>query len=212
MISQRAGKIPPFLVMDILERAQELERQGNNIIHLKVGEPDFETPIKIKNAALRAIKTNETHYTHSLGILQLREAIAGHYKIKYNVDVSPDQVIVTMGTSPALHLVLTALLNPGVEVILSDPCYACYPNFVRFVDGVPVGISVYGEDNYALDVDCVKIRTNKKTMAILINSPSNPTGSMLSAQNMKGLANLDTCIISDEIYHGLVYGGKEHLF
>ena len=184
MISQKAKNIPPFLVMDILEKAQDLESKGHDIIHLEVGEPDFDTPLKIKRAAQKAIKENKTHYTHSLGVLQLREAISVFYNKKYNVNISPNQVIVTMGTSAALFLVLSAMLNPGEQVIMGDPCYACYPNFVRFVESVPIQVPVYAENNWALLADKATNWITNKTRAILINSPSNPTGSMLSKQNL----------------------------
>ncbi|RMF90935.1 MAG: aminotransferase class I/II-fold pyridoxal phosphate-dependent enzyme, partial [Nitrospinota bacterium] len=118
MVSKRAQEIPPFIVMDVLERAEEITRvEGQDIIHLEIGEPDFETPPCIVEAAIRALRDGETHYTHSLGILELREAIAEYYLNKYGVTVSPDQILVTSGTSPALFLICAALLDPGDNII-----------------------------------------------------------------------------------------------
>ena len=134
MVTKRAEEIRPFIVMDVLERAQELERQGEHVIHLEVGEPDFDTPSCIREAGERALREGKTHYTHSLGLLELREAICHQYKSNYGVEISPDQVIVTSGTSPAMLLIFGALLEAGDEVIISDPHYACYPNFIRFVE------------------------------------------------------------------------------
>lgn len=210
MLSERAQQIPPFLVMEILEKAKSLERDGADIIHLEIGEPDFPTPVKIRQAAIRALEQGKTHYTHSLGILPLREAIADHYRKKYNVVVSPEQVIVTMGTSPALLLLLSTLVNPGDEVILSDPCYACYPNFIRYVNGQVVSIPVHAKEGFVLQPETIKKKVTSHTKAIMINSPSNPTGTVLSAAILKAITETGPYIISDEIYHGLTYGAEEH--
>ncbi len=210
MASTRSERIPPFLVMEVLEKAQELERLGRRIIHLEVGEPDFETPTRIKAAAIAAIERGETHYTHSLGIRPLREAVAAHYQARYGARVDAEQVIVTMGTSHGLLLTLCALLNPGDEVIISDPCYACYPNFVQYLDAVPVTVPIQAQDGFALNPSEVARKIGPKTKAIMINSPSNPTGTLLSAEVQRELAGLGPYIVSDEIYHGLVYGDLEH--
>ncbi len=138
MISKKAQDISPFIVMDVLEKAQEFERMGERVIHLEVGEPDFDTPECIKEACLRAIQEGKTHYTHSLGLVELREAIAEDYWKKYRVKVSPEQILVASGTSPGLLLLFSALLEPGDEIILSNPYYPCYPNIIQFADGSPV--------------------------------------------------------------------------
>jgi len=198
------------MVMEILEKAQDMERRGEDIVHLEIGEPDLDTPECIKAAARRALRDGKTHYTHSLGILELREAIAEYYKEKYSVDIGIEQIVVTAGTSPALLLVLAALLEPGDEVILSNPHYACYPNFIRFLGGNPVFVPVFEENGFLYDIKAVKASITKKTKAILINSPANPTGAVLSPYHLKSLADLGIYIISDEIYHGLIYGEREH--
>ncbi len=210
MIASRTEKINPFIVMDVLERCQELERSGRDIIHLEVGEPDFDTPAVIKDAAVAALSQGKTQYSHSLGILELRQAICDDYRSRYGVTVSPDRVLVTSGTSPAMLLIFSALLNPGDEIILSDPGYACYPNFITYVDAVPSYLPVFEDAGFQFDPDDVRRRLGRRVKAILINSPSNPTGNLLSADRMKELASLGVPIVSDEIYHGLVYEDTEH--
>lgn len=210
MIASRTERINPFIVMDVLERCQELERSGRDIIHLEVGEPDFDTPAVIKDAAVTALSQGKTQYSHSLGLLELRQAVCDDYTSRYGVTVSPDQVLVTSGTSPAMLLIFSALLNPGDEIILSDPGYACYPNFITYVDAVPNYVPVFEDAGFQLDPDDVKRRLGSRVKAILINSPSNPTGNLLSADRMKELASLGVTIVSDEIYHGLVYEDTEH--
>lgn len=209
-VSKRAREIPPFIVMEVLEKAHELERQGRNVIHLEVGEPDFPTPRCICEAAQEAMEKGETHYTHSLGILELREAICEHYREKYGVHVDPGQILITSGTSPALFMIFSALLEVGEEIIMSDPHYSCYPNYANFLGAKPAFVNVYEEDGFQLRPEEIKKKMGPGTRAILINSPSNPTGNLLSSERMEKISGLGLPIISDEIYHGLVYGDKEH--
>lgn len=209
-VTKRALEIPPFIVMDVLEKAYELEREGHHIIHLEIGEPDFSTPECICEAARESIAKGKTHYTHSLGIIELREAICEHYEKKYGVRVDPAQVLVTSGTSPALLMIFSALLNAGDEIIISDPHYPCYPNFANFLGAKPVFVNVYEEEGFQLRPKEIMEKIGPKTKAILINSPSNPTGNLLSSTRIKEIAALGPTVISDEIYHGLVYGEKEH--
>lgn len=209
-ISQKSEQIPPFLVMDVLERAMEMAANGQDVIHLEVGEPDFDTADNIIQAGLDAMRAGKTHYTPSIGIPELRRAIASHHLQTYGVEVEPGDVVITSGSSPAIFLVLSALLDAGSEIILSDPHYACYPNFIRFLDGVPVFVPASAEDGFQMDPDDVAKAITDKTRAILINSPSNPTGTVMEPERMKRLARLGLPIISDEIYHGLVYEGREH--
>ena len=210
MIAKRAREIKPFIVMDVLDRARAMEHKGIHIIHLEVGEPDFDTPQCVKDAACQALEEGHTHYTHSLGDLKLREAICEHYFERYNASVHPDQIVITSGTSPAMFLLFSALLEQGDEVIISDPHYACYPNFIRFVQGVPVAVPVYEEDGFQYRPEAIEEKITDKTKAIFINSPSNPTGNLLSESRMRAIAEFSPYIISDEIYHGLVYEGQEH--
>jgi aspartate/methionine/tyrosine aminotransferase len=210
MVTRRASEIPPFIVMDVLERAHELELKGKDIIHMEVGEPDFDTPQCINEACFRAIREGKTHYTHSLGLIELREAICEHYFAKHGVTISPDQVIITSGTSPAMFLLLSALLEKGDEIIISNPHYACYPNFISFLDGIPVSVNVYEEEGFQYTTEAIREKITGKTRGILINSPSNPTGNTLGAGRMNEIASLGIPVISDEIYHGLVYDEEEH--
>ena len=187
-----------------------MEGQGIRIIHLEVGEPDFDTPACVKEAACKALDEGHTHYTHSLGILELREAICEYYHNTYGVSIDPDQIVISSGTSPAMFVMFSALLEKGDQVIISDPHYACYPNFIKFLEGEPVTVPVYEEDGFQYRPEAIEEKITEKTNAILINSPSNPTGTLLSESRMKKIADFGPYIISDEIYHGLVYEGKEH--
>lgn len=210
MIAKRTKDIKPFIVMDVLDRARAMERDGIDIIHFEIGEPDFDVPQCVKEATCQALQEGHTYYTDSMGDFPLREAICKHYLKTYNVSVSPDQVGITSGTSPAMLLLFSVLLNKGDEVIISDPHYACYPNFIRFLQGVPVNVPVYEESGFQYNPEEIGKRITPNTKAIVINSPSNPTGNLLSADRMKAISEFSPFIISDEIYHGLVYEGKAH--
>jgi aspartate/methionine/tyrosine aminotransferase len=210
VVSKRTEEMTSFIVMDVLEKACELECRGIDIVHLEVGEPDFDTPECVKEACCKAVRDGFTHYTHSLGLLALREAICQYYHEKYSVSVDPGQVIVTSGSSPAIFMLFAALLEVGDQVILSDPHYACYPNFVKFVQGRVVTVPVFEEDGFQYRPEAIAERLTDRSRAILINSPSNPTGNLLSAGRMQAIADMGPYVVSDEIYHGLVYEGKEH--
>jgi (5-formylfuran-3-yl)methyl phosphate transaminase len=210
MISKKAQEIPPFIVMDVLEKAQELERMGERVIHMEVGEPDFNTPECIKEACFRAIREGRTHYTHSLGLIELREAISEDYSKRYRVKVHPEQILVTSGTSPAMLLLFSALLEPDDEIILSNPYYPCYPNIIRFAGGSPVFVEVKEEEGFQYLPEMIREKLHQEVKGILINSPSNPTGNVMPVERMREIAGLPTFIISDEIYHGLVYEGEAH--
>lgn len=210
MSLERLDQIKPFLVMDVLEKADEMERAGENIIHFEIGEPDFDTPKKIREAAIQSLERSETHYTHSLGIYPLREAVSRWYRNKYRVDIDPEQVIITMGTSPGLLLALSVLVSTNDEVILSNPGYACYESFIRYLQAKPKPVPVVEDNGFQLSIETIRHSITPKTKAILINSPSNPTGVILSTENMIELSNLGIPVISDEIYHGLVYEGRAH--
>ncbi len=212
MFSQKSANLPPFHVMEVLERAQELEREGKNIIHLEIGEPDFPTAPHICDAALDALRAGETKYTHSLGLPQLREAIAEYYNLKFGLDLNLQQVIITSGTSPALLILFMGLLEQGDEVVMSNPYYACYPNFVEYLGGKPVFEYTHEDAGFSLEPEGVARKITDKTKAILINSPCNPTGSVMYPETMRGIAEAagKVPVISDEIYQGLIYKGKDH--
>lgn len=213
-VSRRAREIPSFIAMDVLETAQAMERGGEHIVHLEVGEPDFDTPEAVRRAACEALERGETHYTHSLGIHELRAAVATHYRARYGVDVDPERVIITSGSSPAFFLIFAALLNGGDEVILTDPHYASYPTLIEFCDGVPVYVRVREEEAFQFVPEELATRFTPRTKGVLVNSPANPTGTLISRERLARIARLaegaGAYVISDEIYHGLVYEGREH--
>ena len=203
-------KMTSFIVMDVLERANELQRQGVDIIHLEVGEPDFDVPECVTEAVVEAYKNHQTHYTHSLGDPELRQEIANLYKREYGVDVDKDQILVTSGSSPAILLTMILLCNENSEVILSNPGYACYKNFVLGAHAKPVNVPLKAENGFQYQVEDIKEKITENTAAIFINSPMNPTGIVLEESFMKEVSQLGVPVISDEIYHGLVYEGKAH--
>ncbi len=209
-LPQRSRDISPFIVMEVLEKAQQMEAQGIDIIHLEVGEPDFEIPESVKIASNVAMRTGYTHYTHSMGDPQLRKVISRQYHNRYGVEVDPGRIIITSGSSPAIHLVLSVMMEYGQEVIIPDPGYACYPNFIKHLGGKPVPVHCKEENGFQYDPVQVRELINKNTAAVFINSPSNPTGHLTPPDTMKAISDLGKWIISDEIYHGLVYEGKEH--
>jgi len=210
MISAKAQGISPFIVMEVLERASVLEKEGHHIIHLEVGEPDFDVPTCVSQASEQALKQGRTHYTHSLGDPELRQEISRYYFKEYGVSVSPDQILVCSGTSPAILMILLALCNPDDEIILSDPGYACYPNFISLAGAKMVKVPVYEEDGFQYRPENIGKAITSRTKAILINSPMNPTGNLLSPETLKSISGFAPYIISDEIYHGLVYHDRAH--
>jgi len=209
-VATRAKEFRSFIVMDVMERASALERQGRDIIHLEIGEPDFNTPGCIREAGITAIKEGKTHYTHSLGIPELREVICDFYLERYGVRLSPDRVLITSGTSPAMLLIFSAILEKGDEIIVSNPYYPCYPNLIEYAGGRCTFVDTREDNGFQFLPEEVAKGISPRTRAILINSPSNPCGTLLSAEKMQNLLELGPYVISDEIYHGLVYEGKEH--
>lgn len=192
--------------MEIMERAQELERAGADVVHLEVGEPDFNVPACVHRAAEAASASGKTHYTHSLGLPELREAISEYYRTRYGVRVEPGRIIITTGSSGGLALLIALLLDPGDEVLLPNPGYACYPNFVRAFHGEPAFVKVDAEGGYRYHPERFAARITSRTRALLVNSPANPTAALQSRETLAQLAALPIPLISDEIYHGLEYG------
>lgn len=204
--------------MDVLERANEMQRQGIDIIHLEVGEPDFDVPSCVNTAVRQALDEHHTHYTHSLGDPELRTEIARLYKREYGVEVDPDCIIVTTGSSPAILFVMMLLCDVDSEIILSNPGYACYKNFIHAAHGKPVFVPLSAQNGFQYNVDDIRHNITSRTAGIFINSPMNPTGALLEESFFEQLGRIadprtgaGVPIISDEIYHGLVYGsGKVH--
>jgi aspartate/methionine/tyrosine aminotransferase len=207
--ADRLAHIQPFHVMALLARAKELEAQGRDIVHMEIGEPDFDTPEPIVAAAQRALQAGATHYTPALGLPELREAIARHYRQRHGVDVPARRVIVTPGGSGALLLALGALVSPGREVLMTDPGYPCNRNFVRFVDGVPRPVPVTAATHYQFAPEHVEQYWTERAAAAMLASPSNPTGTLLAPDALREIvAQVHArggAVIVDEIYHGLVY-------
>ena len=212
--AKRCKKITPFIVMEIMEKIHKMEKSGIDIIHMEIGEPDFNVPECVNQATVDALSANETHYTHSLGDIRLREAISHYHKTTYNTLIDPDQIIITSGTSPGMLLLFSALLNPGDEVIISDPHYACYANFINYVQGIPVTVPVFEKEGFVYTPQAIKEKITSKTKAVFIDSPSNPTGNVISQKRMQQIVDVakenHLYVVSDEIYHGLVYEGQEH--
>jgi (5-formylfuran-3-yl)methyl phosphate transaminase len=208
-LSRRCREVTPFLAMEIMERAQRLAAAGRDVILLCLGEPDLPTPAPVVAAAVAALETGATSYTHSLGLPQLREEIAAHYRRRYGVTVDPGRIIVSSGTSPLLLLLFAALLEEGDEVVLADPGYACYPNFIRFAGGCPRFLPTTAEDGFQPRPAAVRQLLGRRSRGVLINSPANPAGSLLPPAWLEELASLPVPVIADEIYHGLSYAGEE---
>jgi len=210
--ANRMAEIAPFHVMKLLARARELEATGRSIVHMEIGEPDFETPQPIVQAGIDALQKGHTYYTPALGLRALRVAIANNYQSRYGVEIDPDTVIVTPGSSGALQLACGVLVNPGDEVLLTDPGYPCNKHFVQLMGGVPKFIQLSEENNYQLSLDELEKNWSSKTRAIILASPSNPTGIILDNQLLADVAlfakQRNAYLILDEIYHGLVYDSQ----
>lgn len=204
------SEMSSFIVMDILDKAKEMERKGIDVIHLEVGEPDFDVSENVSRSVIQAYAEHRTHYTSSLGDIELRKEIALLYKQEYNVEIKPEQILVTCGSSPAILFLMLMLCDNGSEVILSNPGYSCYKNFVLAAHAKPVYVPLYAEQGFQYNVEDIRQKITPNTAAIFINSPMNPTGAVLSEEFMKEVSTLGVPIISDEIYHGLVYEGKAH--
>jgi aspartate/methionine/tyrosine aminotransferase len=209
-VSARARAVRPFVVMDVVARAKELEKSGADVVRMDVGDPDFATPEVVTRAAEAAMEAGDTGYTQSLGLPDLREAVAASFARHHGVSIEPCDIVVTQGTSPAMLLLFGSLLDPGDEVIMADPCYPAYPNYVNFLGGVPVRVRALAEEGFAMDPEAVRAAVTPRTRCIMVNSPGNPTGAVLPSENLEALARIaeenDLWLASDEIYHGLTYG------
>ncbi len=211
-LAQRMKAIEPFHVMALLARAKALEAQGRSIIHMEIGEPDFPTPRPICEAGIRALEQGSLFYTPALGLPALREAVAGYYRTRYGIVVPPSRVAITAGSSAALLLALAAIVDPGAEVLVSDPGYPANRHFVRLLDGEPVNVPVGADSNYQMTPELVEHYWSDHTCAALIATPSNPTGTLMPGEDLERVARFvrerGGALIVDEIYHGLVYEGE----
>ena len=208
----RSDEITPFIVMEILERAKELEREGRDIVHMEIGEPDLPPSPRVLEAIDR-YKEKAYRYTHSLGIWELREAIAHHYLETYGVDISPERVVVTTGTSGGFSLIFSSLFEEKEGVVFTDPGYPCYKNFARIYCLRPISVPIGVETNFELKREMLE-ELKKPFKGFLVTSPSNPVGNVYSEETLKGLVEFATergkLFISDEIYHGLNYDKEVH--
>src|SRR6059036_4134558 len=197
---------------EVLARARALERQGKEIIHLEIGEPDFDTPAHIRDAAKRALDLGATHYGPSAGLPELRAAIARHITETRNIPVTPEEIVVTPGAKPIMYFVITALVNPGDEVIYPNPGFPIYESVINFVGGVPVPIPLREESGFGFDLDLFERRVSSKTKLIVINSPENPTGGVLDRGQLERIAAIaverDIPVLTDEIYRQFLYEGE----
>jgi aspartate/methionine/tyrosine aminotransferase len=212
-IAERMAAIEPFHVMALLARARNLEAQGCDIVHMEIGEPDFDTPDPIVQAGVEALKAGKHHYTPATGLPELRVAISDYYKRHYNVQVDPGRIVITPGSSGALQLLMAALVNPGEQVLMADPGYPCNRNFVRLVEGESVLIPVTATDGYRLDAAQLQHHWSERSRAALVASPANPTGTLIPRDEMQALAEFTAShgghLLVDEIYQGLTYGVEE---
>lgn len=208
--AQRVDSIAPFRVMELLGKAKQLEHQGRDIIHMEIGEPDFITPKAIVAAAKQALQQGKTHYTPALGLPELRERIALHYVESYGVRISPKQVVITAGASGALLLAAALLVNPGQSLLMTDPGYPCNRHFLQLVGGESVMVPVEADNDYALTPALIKQYWQANSCGILLASPANPTGGILTSSQLSALSETvryyQGWMIVDEIYHGLTYG------
>jgi len=209
-LASRMANIVPFEVMEISSAARKLERDGHDVIHMEVGEPDFRTPQPIIDAAIAALNSQPMYYSSAIGMLPLREAIANFYQTKYGVTVSPDRIIVTAGSSAALLMTMGVLLNRGDEVLMADPGYPCNRHYVHAMDGIPKSIPVGPEFAYQLAASHIEQHWGPRSAAALVATPSNPTGTLVSDAELraihKAVTERDGTLIVDEIYQGLTYG------
>src|SRR5438270_11518852 len=208
-LAPRTTTITPFRVVDVMEAAWAAERAGRSIVHLEVGEPDFGTPAPVVEAATKAIADGRVRYTSSLGLPALRETISGYYAGRFGIDVPTRRVVVTTGASGALLLALAATVDRDDGVLLADPGYPCNRNLIRLCDGLPVGLPVGAETDYQLTAGLVADGWSPSTKAVLLASPSNPTGTMVAPKELAAIAaeadgRGGVCFV-DEIYGELVY-------
>jgi aspartate/methionine/tyrosine aminotransferase len=198
---------------EVLAKARALEKQGKDIVHLEIGEPDFDTPRNIKDAATKALDEGYTHYVPSAGIPELRQAIADYISKTRNLKVTPEEVVVTPGGKPIMFYTVLALVNPGDEVLYPNPGFPIYESLINFVGAKPVPIPLEEKNDFSLDREYVKKMITKKTKLIILNSPENPTGGVLSREDLKVVADSisgrnDAFVLSDEIYSRIIYEGK----
>ncbi len=211
-VAERMSRLGTESAFEVLARARALERQGKEIVHLEIGEPDFDTPAHIREAAKRALDGGATHYGPAAGLPELREAIAKDVGATRNIPVTPEEIVVTPGAKPIMYFVITALVNPGDEVIYPNPGFPIYESVINFVGGVPVPIPLREESGFGLDLDVFERSASSRTKLIIINSPQNPTGGVLEPDQLGRIAEIAKRyripVLADEIYKSFLYEGE----
>ena len=214
-IAQRMSNIGTETAFEVSARARALQAQGRDIVHLQIGEPDFDTPANARDAAKRALDAGETHYAPFPGIPALREAIADDATARKAVPVTPDRVFVTVGGKGVMLYAILGLVDPGDEVLVPDPGYPIYESLTRFVGGTPVPVPIRMENDFRIDLDELASLVTPKTRVLFINSPANPTGGVLTRADVEAIAEIairhDLWVVSDEIYGRILYDGEEHV-
>jgi aspartate/methionine/tyrosine aminotransferase len=198
---------------EVMAKARLLEKQGKEIVHLEIGEPDFDTPRNIKEAAMKALDDGYTHYTPSSGLPEVKQVIAEHVSKTRKLDVKPEEVVITPGAKPVMFFSLLALVSPGDEVMYPNPGFPAYEALIKFVDAKPVPIPLKEENGFSFEPEYVKKKITKKTKMIILNSPENPTGGIIPREDLKVIADClenrdEVFVLSDEIYSKIVYEGK----
>jgi aspartate/methionine/tyrosine aminotransferase len=213
IFADRMKALETETAFEVLAKAKALEKQGKSIVHLEIGEPDFDTPKNIKDAAAKALTAGYTHYTPSAGMLELRQAVAEYISKTRKLDVKPEEVVITPGGKPVMFFGILALVNQGDEVLYPNPGFPVYESVIRFVGAKPIPIPLKEENEFSLDPEYVKKKITKKTKMIILNSPENPTGGVIPRNQLKVIADCledrdDVFVLSDEIYSRIIYEGK----
>ncbi|MBI2122541.1 MAG: pyridoxal phosphate-dependent aminotransferase [Armatimonadetes bacterium] len=208
-LAERMTGLGTETAFEVLARARELERSGKSIVHLEIGEPDFDTPAHIKEAAIRALHDGFTHYTPSAGLYEAREAVAEYIEVTRGIPVDPDEVVITPGSKPVMFFAILALVNPGDEVIVPNPGYPIYESVARFVGGVAKPLVLREERDFRVDPEALRRLMTPKTRLVVLNSPHNPCGSVLTRNDIEAIAEIvarsNAMVLADEIYWQIMY-------
>ena len=213
IFADRMKALETETAFEVLAKAKALEKQGKSIVHLEIGEPDFDTPKNIKDAAAKALSAGYTHYTPSAGMLELRQVVAEYISKTRKLDVKPEEVVITPGGKPVIFFGILALVNQGDEVLYPNPGFPVYESVIKFVGARPIPIPLKEENEFSLDPEYVKKKITKKTKMIILNSPENPTGGVIPRKQLKVIADCledrdDVFVLSDEIYSRIIYEDK----
>ena len=211
-LANRMNNLGTETAFEVLAKAKVLESQGKNIIHLEIGEPDFDTPSNIVKAAQEALSNGYTHYGPSPGLIEVRERIAQEVSDTRNIDVNANNVVVTPGAKPIMFFAMLALVDEGDEVIYPNPGFPIYESMINFVGGIPVPMKLLASNNFTIDLDEISNQISSKTKLMIINSPNNPCGSVISKEDLTALAHLaqknDITVLTDEVYRKFLYEGE----